>query len=179
MDGKKLTPKQQRFVDEYQVDLNATQAAIRAGYSAKTADTQAARLLVNVKVQKAVQIWLVAQSEKAQIDAVYVLNRLKDIAEMDALDILNSDGEIKPIREWPKVWRQMISGVEVLNNPDTGIVLKKIKWPDKIRNLELIGRHVGVGAFKDKLELSGEVSLVGDKLRKRKREEAKQHAPGH
>jgi len=173
MNDKKLTPKQQCFVGEYLIDLNATQAAIRAGYSAKTADVQAARLLVNAKVQKAIQSGRQAKAEKAQIDAVYVLNRLKDIAEMDALDVLNSDGEIKPIREWPKVWRQMISGVEVLNNPDTGIILKKIKWPDKIRNLELIGRHVGVGAFKDKLELSGEVSLVGDKLRKRKREEVK------
>jgi len=179
MDDRKLTPKQQRFVDEYLIDLNATQAAIRAGYSAKTADVQAARLLVNVKVQKAVQIGRQAKSEKAQIDAVYVLNRLKDIAEMDALDILNDAGEIKPIREWPKVWRQMVSGVEVLNNPDTGIILKKIKWPDKIRNLELIGRHVGVGAFKDKLELSGEVSLVGDKLRTRKHGRGKEHAPGH
>ena len=49
-----LTEKQQRFVDEYLIDLNATQAAIRAGYSVKTADQQASRMLTNVKVQQAI-----------------------------------------------------------------------------------------------------------------------------
>lgn len=50
----KLTEKQQRFVEEYLIDLNATQAAIRAGYSAKTADQQGSRMLANVKVQQAI-----------------------------------------------------------------------------------------------------------------------------
>ncbi|WP_093231797.1 terminase small subunit [Thermoflavimicrobium dichotomicum] len=53
--GNKLTPKQQRFVEEYLIDLNATQAAIRAGYSKKTAEAIASRLLRNVKVQTAIQ----------------------------------------------------------------------------------------------------------------------------
>jgi len=176
MAEKILTPKQQRFVDEYLIDLNATQAAIRAGYSAKSAEVQAAKMLRIPKVQSAVQIGQQAKSEQTKIDAAYVLNRLKDISEMDALDILEEDGTIKPIRQWPKIWRQMISWLDVANNPDTGVVLKKIKWPDKIRNLELIGRHVGVGAFRDKIELSGEVSLVGDKLRMRKHGRGNAHA---
>ena len=58
----KLTPKQQRFVEEYLVDLNATQAAIRAGYSAKTVNQQGPRLLVNVGVQAAIQA---AQQERS------------------------------------------------------------------------------------------------------------------
>jgi len=174
-----LTPKQQSFVDEYLIDLNATQAAIRAGYSAKSAVVQAAKLLTNPKVQQAVQIGRQAKTQRAKIDAHYVLSRLKDIAEMDALDILQEDGTIKPIQQWPKIWRQMISGVDVLQNPETGIILKKIKWPDKIRNLELIGRHVGVGAFKERVELSGEINLVGDKLRTRKHNKDKEHASGN
>jgi len=167
MSDKPLTPKQQRFVDEYLIDLNATQAAIRAGYSAKTASEQSARLLGNVRVQRAI--------ETGQ-QAAYLLNRLQEISEMDAADILDDDGNIKPIRQWPKIWRQMISGLDVVNNPDTGVVLKKIKWPDKIKNLELIGRHIGVGAFREKLEVSGEVSLISGKLRARKH--GKDHAPG-
>jgi len=177
MKTNSLTPKQQRFVDEYLIDLNGTQAAIRAGYSARTAQEQASRLLLYVMVQRAIEAGQQAKAEQAKLDAAYVLNRLKDISEMDALDILDDEGNIKPIRAWPKIWRQMISGLDVVSNPDTGMVLKKIKWPDKIRNLELIGRHVGVGAFRDKLELSGEVSLVGEKLRKRKH--GGNNAPGH
>jgi len=127
MIDKPLTPKQQRFVDEYLIDLNATQAAIRAGYSAKAAHVQAANLLRNPKVKNIINHAQQAKTQQALIDAVYVLNRLKDIAEMDAADILDDDGSIKPIRQWPKIWRQMISGLDVVNNPDTGVVLKKIK----------------------------------------------------
>jgi len=179
MQDRPLTPKQQRFVEEYLIDLNATQAAIRAGYSVKGAEVQASKLLRIAKVEKAVKIGYQKKSEKAAIDAAYVLNRLRDISEMDALDILAEDGNLKPIREWPKIWRQMISGLDVANNPDTGVTIKKIKWPDKVKNLELIGRHIGVGAFREKLELSGEISLVGEKLRTRKHGKAKEHASGN
>lgn len=71
-----LTPKQQAFVDEYLVDLNATQAAIRAGYSVKTAHEQASRLLANVKVAEAVVDAKNARSERTKIDADWVLQRL-------------------------------------------------------------------------------------------------------
>jgi len=176
MNAKPLTPKQQRFVDEYLIDLNATQAAIRAGYSAKTAMQQGERVLRNVEVQKLIQAGQQAKSEQTKIDAAYLLNRLQEISEMDAADILDDEGNIKPIRQWPKIWRQMISGIDIMNNPDTGVMLKKIKWPDKVKNLELIGRHIGVGAFREKLELSGEVSLISGKLRARKNRDG--HAPG-
>lgn len=76
-----LTPKQQRFVDEYLVDLNATQAAIRAKYSAKTANEQGARLLANASVQAAIAAALKARSERTRIDQDYVLRGLKGEAE--------------------------------------------------------------------------------------------------
>ena len=63
----KLTEKQQRFVEEYLIDLNATQAAIRAGYSAKTADQQGSRMLANVKVQQLVLQWQNAAKEQESI----------------------------------------------------------------------------------------------------------------
>ena len=64
----KLTEKQQRFVEEYLIDLNATQAAIRAGYSAKTADQQGSRMLANVKVQQAIVLqWQNAAKEQESI----------------------------------------------------------------------------------------------------------------
>jgi uncharacterized Zn-finger protein len=71
-----MTPRQQRFVDEYLVDLNATRAAVRAGYSARTAEQQGARLLGNVKVAAAVQAALEARSDRIQISQDDVLRGL-------------------------------------------------------------------------------------------------------
>ncbi|WP_375183503.1 terminase small subunit, partial [Marinobacter sp.] len=70
-----LTPRQQRFVDEYLIDLNATQAATRAGYSAKTAASQGERLLRNVDVAAAIAAAKKARTERTEVDADYVLKR--------------------------------------------------------------------------------------------------------
>jgi phage terminase small subunit len=76
-----LTPKQQTFVAEYLKDLNATRAAVRAGYSAKTAQEQSSRLLSNVMVAEAVQKAMDKRSERTQIDADYVLSGIRDVVE--------------------------------------------------------------------------------------------------
>lgn len=76
-----LTPKQQAFINEYMIDCNGTQAAIRAGYSPKTANEQASRLLANVNISRAVEIEQLKRSGKAGITAEYVLNGIKAIAD--------------------------------------------------------------------------------------------------
>lgn len=76
-----LTPKQERFVEEYLKDLNATQAAIRAGYSAHTAEQQGPRLLGNVGIQEAIRVGQEARSKRTKIDADWVLRRLKEEAD--------------------------------------------------------------------------------------------------
>src|SRR5690606_37899496 len=76
-----LTPKQQRFVEEYLVDLNATQAAIRAGYSEKTAHSQGPRLLENVEISKAVAAAFASRSERVQVTQDWVISRLVDNVE--------------------------------------------------------------------------------------------------
>lgn len=173
----KLPPKQARFAEEYVKDLNGTQAATRAGYSQRTANEQAARLLANVSVQQYVRKLLEERSQEVKIDAAYVLTRLGEIDQMDALDILADDGSVKPIADWPKIWRQMISGLDVMEiaqgDEEARIaVVKKIKWPDKIRNLELIGRHVGVQAFKDRVEHSGSIKGMAERMRRRRKTKA-------
>ena len=147
----KLTDKQELFAREYLKDLNGTQAAIRAGYSEKTANEQASRLLANVNVQKFVAELKSARVEQTGIDAAYVLRRLVEIDQMDVLDILLQNGELKPIKDWPKVWRTTLSGMDVVEmvSADGAALLKKIKWPDKVKNLELLGKHVSVQAFKE------------------------------
>lgn len=156
---KPLTPKQARFVDEYLIDLNATQAAIRAGYSAKTAYSQGERLLKNVEVAAAIAAAKKARAERTEVDADYVLKRMIEIDQMDVLDIMDDQMALKPVKEWPKVWRQYLSGFDVAEMFEgsgeqklLAGVLKKIKWPDKVKNLELLGRHFGM--FKDKLDVN-------------------------
>lgn len=170
----KLNAMQTRFVEEYLVSLNATQAAINAGYSERTANQQASRLLANVKVRAILEEAMNKRSEQVKVDAEYVLSRLGEIDQMDAADILNDDGSVKAIHDWPKIWRQMISGLDVMEiaqgDEETRIaVVKKIKWPDKVKNLELIGRHVGVQAFKDRVEHSGSIKGMADRMRRRRK----------
>ena len=151
-----LTPKQQRFVEEYLIDLNATQAAIRSGYSEKTARQIGEQNLSKLYIQKAIQEAQARREERTKIDADYVLQRLVAIDQMDVLDIMDDQMRILPLRDWPKIWRQYISNIENLELSDADGVFKKIKWPDKVKNLELLGKHVSVGAFKDKIEHSGD-----------------------
>lgn len=151
----KLTDKQELFCREYIIDLNAKQAAIRAGYSEKTAAEQGARLLTNVNVQNYIYELKQKRNDRTEVNADYVLNRLVDIDQMDVADILNDDMSLKPLSEWPKCWRQTLQGVDIIymaSKDDTETLIKKIKWPDKVKNLELLGRHVNVQAFKDKVE---------------------------
>ncbi len=151
-----LTPKQQRFVEEYLIDLNATQAAIRAGYSEKTAYSVGHENLKKPEIQNAIQEAQAKRQEQTQIDAAYVLKRLVEIDQMDVLDIMDDQMKIRPVNEWPKVWRQYVVNLENLELSDGEGCFKKIKWPDKVKNLELLGKHVSVGAFKDKIEHSGD-----------------------
>ena len=157
-----LNPKQQAFVDAYLISLNAKQAAIKAGYSEKTAEQQGSRLLSHVKVQAAIAEAMNQRVERTKIDADYVLRRLAEIDQMDVIDILRDDMSLKPVSEWPKVWRQYLSGFDLAEmfegvGEDRAMVgiLKKLKWPDKVRNLELLGKHVDVSAFRDKVEVTG------------------------
>lgn len=90
----RLPPKRQRFVDEYVIDSNGTQAAIRAGYSAKTANEQATRLLANVSVKAAVNEKLAAIARNNEIDANWVVNKAKKIIErcMQAEPVYDPEG---------------------------------------------------------------------------------------
>lgn len=155
-----LTAKQQRFVDEYLIDLNATQAAIRAGYSAKTAGQIGDENLKKPQIAAAVAQRMTDRAERTQVDADYVLRRMVEIDQMDVLDILTDSMELKPVSQWPRVWRQYLSGFDLAEmfegrGDDRAIVgvLKKIKWPDKVKNLELLGRHFGM--FTDNLAVTG------------------------
>lgn len=147
----KLTDKQELFCREYLIDLNATRAAIKAGYSEKTAREIASQNLSKLNIQKRIQELMNDRNERNTVDSDYVLKRLIEIDEMDVADILNDDMSIKPISQWSKSWRRTLQGVDIIylaSNADTETIIKKIKWPDKVKNLELLGKHIKVQAFK-------------------------------
>lgn len=174
MTTKKLTAKQEMFVSEYLKDLNATQAAIRAGYSEKTANRIATENLSKLVIQEAIAKGKQKRLEETKVDANYVLKRLIEIDEMDVCDILDNVGNFKPIVEWPKCWRRTISGLDIqeLMVGDVETVMRKIKWPDKVKNLELLGKHIDVQAFKEQHKVEGEIDMVSPLLAARKRLEA-------
>ncbi|WP_337027203.1 terminase small subunit [Pantoea eucalypti] len=153
-----LTDKQEMFCREYLIDLNATQAAIRAGYSEKTANRTGCENLSKPDIAQRIIDLKSSRNERVEINADYVLRRLVEIDEMDVLDILKDDGGLKMIHEWPKVWRTTLSGLDILttvtNFDETTMenILKKIKWPDKVKNLELLGKHISVQAFKEQID---------------------------
>lgn len=157
---RRPTAKQQRFVEEYLKDLNATQAAIRAGYSERSAKQTADAMLSKPHIAAAVAEALGARSQRTEVDVDYVLKRMVEIDQMDVLEILQDDMSLKPVSDWPRVWRQYLSGFDLAEmfegrgeDRDMVGILKKIKWPDKVRNLELLGKHLGM--FTDRVEHSG------------------------
>lgn len=149
-----LNPKQLLFAAEYIKDFNGKNAAIRAGYSPKTAKEAASRLLTNVNIYKEISSNIEKRVENTRVEAEHVLQRLVAIDRMSIDQILNDDFSVKPLSEWPPIWLEMITGVDI-KEPHGGRgdareltgVLKKIKWPDKLKTLELIGKHINVRAF--------------------------------
>ncbi|PLC06395.1 terminase small subunit [Variovorax sp. RO1] len=168
-----LTPKQQRFVAEYLIDLNATQAAVRAGYSARTADKIGSQLLGKTRVGEAIADAKKERAERTDINADWVLKRLARDATADLADLYDDHGGLKPVKEWPLVWRTgLVAGVETVqerlgDDPDgapTFATVRKLKLLDRTKLVELIGKHVDVGAFKEKVEHSGSIATPELKL---------------
>jgi phage terminase small subunit len=170
---KDLTPKQARFVEEYLIDLNATQAATRAGYSPRSAEVEGCRLLKNAKVAVMVQTAIAERSARTEITADRVL---KELAKLGFADLRKA-----------VIWRANVTGmvegddgaqrlavtneVQLIDSDklddDTAAAISevgqdsrgglKIKMHDKRGALESIGRHLGM--FTDKVEHSGRIAV--------------------
>ena len=143
--GNDLTDQQNRFVEEYLYDLNGTQAAIRAGYSPNSAESQANRLLRNAKVSAAVSKAKAAQSRRTGINNDRVIRELAKIAFANAGDIINM--------ETACVWgnaaaddKAAIASVKVKSSvsPTSQTVEREVKLHDKIKALDLLGKHLGL-----------------------------------
>jgi phage terminase small subunit len=159
-----LTPKQKRFVEEYLLDLNATQAAIRAGYSERTARQVGAENLSKPVIMAAVSEAQAARSDRVKIDADWVLARLVDEVEADFVDLIDANGAVRPVEQWPEVWRKgLVAGLDVQENFDEGAKIGqtvKLRLSDRLKRIELIGKHVSVQAFREQVHNTGAINLT-------------------
>jgi phage terminase small subunit len=144
-----LTPKQGRFVEEYLVDLNGKQAAIRAGYSPKTAEVQASRMLRYAQVQLALEAEMQAQSKRTQVTADHVVTELAKLAFANMGNYLPKKGEkIDPSRfdQDRAAALEEITIDEVVDS--AGVIRRRthLKLHDKKRALDSLARHLGLFA---------------------------------
>ena len=171
-----LNEKQSRFVEEYPIDLNATQAAIRAGYSAKTAYSQGQRLLKHVEVSQAISDALSQRSQRTEITQDRVLQELAKIGFADMRKLLRWTGNLPQMNEEAaeesgEVEISVANFIQLFDSDEldddiaaciseisqTKDGALKVKLHDKQAALVSIGRHLGM--FTDKVEHSGKVEL--------------------
>ncbi|MFG1462101.1 terminase small subunit [Xanthobacter sp. DSM 24535] len=154
-----ISTKRAVFVREYLIDLNATQAAIRAGYSPKTANEQAARMLAIASVKEAVASAMREREARTEITQDRVLREVGRLAFLDISGAFAEDGSLKALADMDPETRAAIAGLEVSEQVDAegNFVghLKKIKLSDKIGALTLLMRHLGM--LNDKIKVAGDV----------------------
>lgn len=162
-----LNAKQARFVAEYLADLNATQAAIRAGYSPKTAEQQGFRLLRNAEIASAVAAGKTHQLERADLAATRVLEELRRLVFSNVQDLFDEQGNLRPIRSLTREQAACIASLEVIKkNAEAGDghidVVHKIRVWDKTRTLEMAMKHFAL--LTDVVKHTGELTLVEQRL---------------
>lgn len=141
------------FVAEYLKDFQGAKAAIAAGYSKVRAKQAADELLNRPDVAAALKQAIAERSERTQIDADWVLEHLSQKAKADLADIYMPDGRLKPVHEWPLIWRQgLVAGVKTAETDEAGVTVREVKIADRTKVDELLGKHVGVQAFRERVE---------------------------
>lgn len=173
----KLNDRQKRFCDEYLIDLNATQAAIRAGYTSKYANTNASKLLQNTAIKEYIQQKQQERMERTEVTQDFVIKELLAIASVNATDyakiveknatvmadgvemqLYDADGNPVTYRTIEPILTDELTEVQkkalaVIKKGRDGF---EIRPYDKLKVLELLGKHLGM--FTDKMEVSGQVN---------------------
>ncbi len=148
-----LTPKQKRFVAEYLLDLNATAAAIRAGYSKKTAEVIGYENLRKPQIEAAINQAIQEREKRTEITQDMVLRETAKLAFFDIRKIFGKDGKPLNISELDADTAAALVGLDVQdiadNDGDYVGFVKKYKMADKLKALELLGKHLGTWEPKD------------------------------
>ncbi|WP_404989298.1 terminase small subunit [Clostridium culturomicium] len=159
----KLTEKQKRFCNEYLIDLNATQAAIRAGYSTDSAKEIGSENLTKPNIRACIDAEIAERSKRTGVNQDRVIRELARLAFVNATDVINLN-QATVIENANEDDTAAIASVKVKYIPTSEGegVEREIRLTDKLKALELLGKHLGM--FKDKVELSGpmKVQIVDD-----------------
>ena len=159
-----MTDRQKLFCDEYLIDLNATQAAIRAGYSPKTASEQGCYLLTKVNLRAYVDKALAERSKRTGINADRVLHELAKVAFINASNVVDLNGATVLEDASPDDTAAIASvKVKRVDGEFTSIE-REIRFADKLKALELLGKHLNM--FTDNVRLTGDLNVTTDKLDK-------------
>ena len=159
--AKKLTPKQKAFCEEYIIDFNGTQSAIRAGYSKNSANEIASQNLAKLSIQEYVQELTNNRSKRTEITADRVLNEIAKLAFFNMADVINSEGNTKPLQDWSRdelAALQEITESKIDSKEGVIVTTLKTKISDKKASLELLGRHLKL--FTDKVDLNADMSVT-------------------
>lgn len=158
-----LTDKQQRFVVEYCVDWNGTQAAIRAGWSEKSAATEAWRLLRKVEIRAAIDARTVALADHAEISGARVLLELKRLAFADARTMFDAEGRLHLPRQLDDAIAAAVKKIEVvtrtIDGGDDVEYVHKLELHDKLPALDRLGKRLRLWSDKVELATAGDQPL--------------------
>lgn len=154
-----MTKKQKRFVEEYLMDLNATQAAIRAGYSPDSARDIGCENLTKPNIKAAIDRAMAERSRRTGINQDRVIQEIAKLAFLNPVDVIDMD-EATVRGEAHRDDTACIASVKVKNIPtdDGAITEREVKTYDKLKALELLGKHLGM--FTDRVKVDGGVPVV-------------------
>lgn len=155
----RLNAKQKRFVDEYLIDLNATQAAIRAGYKkTEYTDTNANKLLENTRIREAIDKAMAERSKRTGINQDRVIQELARIAFVNPQNVINAeDGSVREDATEDDLACIQAVKVKTMSGDKGYSEEREVRLNDKMKALELLGKHLGM--FTDKVELDTDMEL--------------------
>lgn len=158
----KLSPKRKAFIIEFLKDQNATQAAIRAGYSVKTAEKQAGRILADRAVQDAIRKHQDKALNNAEVSLEWWIRKVKQLADYDPRRYFDESGNLLPIAKLDDESASALAGIEVVELEKAQGLVKKIKFSDRRAALDLLGKYLGVYGANNKLEIGLDVNRMTD-----------------
>lgn len=178
--GASLTPKQQRFVVEYLIDLNATQAAIRAGYSRKTAEDIGRQLLRKTPVAEAIRTARDAQNQRLLLSADDAREQNAFIARFDPAELFDEQGGLLHVTKMPRHIRCALKSLKVVRKNLTsgdGVVDTTLELTFWDKNSAIEREYRFHGLLVDKVEISGELANVATRLQAARKRAAERNAP--
>lgn len=158
----KLTKKQKLFIDEYLIDLNATQAAIRAGYSVDTAAAIGCENLTKPNIQQAIARAMAERSKRTGVNQDRVVLELAKIAFVKMTDIVDDHGRIKGTATDDDLACIESIKYKESDNEFGGSVEREVKIGSKLKALELLGKHLGMWNDKVDLNITSPIVISGE-----------------